>query len=109
MPHVRDGSLRQLSLTALTGLVTFPSFHTAAAVLYLWAFWPVRWIGPAAVAINVVMVLATPICGGHYLVDVFAGIGIAVASILAAKWIADRVLQPAHTADFFVPAAVPTE
>ena len=48
LPLVRDGSLRVLDFDKLTGIVTFPSFHAAAAVLYLWAFWPVRWIGPLA-------------------------------------------------------------
>ena len=89
LPLVRDGSLRVLDFNKLTGIVTFPSFHAAAAVLYLWAFWPVRWIGPIALVTNIAMLLATPICGGHYFVDVFAGIAIATASIMAARWIAD--------------------
>jgi hypothetical protein len=88
---VRDGSLRQLSYTALAGLIAFPSFHAASAVLYLWALWPVRWIGPVAAAANVLMLLATPIVGGHYFVDVLAGIAVAAGSIGVAAHIARRV------------------
>jgi membrane-associated phospholipid phosphatase len=95
LPMVRDGSLRHLSYGRLAGIVTFPSFHAAAAALYLWALWPVRWIGRAALAVNIAMLLATPIGGGHYFVDVFAGIGIAAASVLTAKWLAKRLLRPA--------------
>ena len=62
LPLVRDGSLRHLELTKLAGIVTFPSFHSAAAVLYLWAFWPVRWMRPIAVVANVGMLVATPVC-----------------------------------------------
>jgi len=89
LPLVRDGSLRHLELTKLAGIVTFPSFHSAAAVLYLWAFWPVRWMRPIAVVANVGMLVATPVCGGHYFVDVFAGIAIAAVAIMAARRIAD--------------------
>ena len=93
LPLVRDGSLRHLELTKLAGIVTFPSFHSAAAVLYLWAFWPVRWMRPIAVVANVGMLVATPVCGGHYFVDVFAGIAIAAVAIMAARRIADRLVS----------------
>ena len=110
LPLVRNGMLRVIDFDALTGIITFPSFHAAAAVLYLWAFWPVRWIGPIALAVNVAMLLATPICGGHYFVDVFAGIAIAVAAIIAARAIADRLTRPAKAAAAFAPeSAVPAE
>ena len=96
LPLVRDGSLRELHLTGLTGIVTFPSFHAAAAVLYLWATWPVRWIGPLFAIANIAMLLATPIVGGHYFIDLIAGGGVAVASIVAAQWIAKRATTPAQ-------------
>ena len=79
----------------LTGIVTFPSFHAATAALYLWAFWPVRWFRPVAVVANVGMLLATPLGGGHYFIDVFAGIAVAAAAIIAAQWIAGLLTRPA--------------
>jgi len=94
LPLVRDGSLRHLHLSGLTGIVTFPSFHAAAAVLYIWAFWPVRWIGPLAAVVNIAMLLATPVVGGHYFIDLIAGGAIAAASIMAAQSIAQRINQP---------------
>lgn len=94
LPIVRDGSLRHLELTKLTGIVTFPSFHAAAAVLYLWALWPVRWFRPIAMVANIAMLLATPLGGGHYFVDVVAGIAVATASITAAQWIAGLLTRP---------------
>ena len=44
IPALRDGSLRHLNLSELVGVVTFPSFHSSAAVLFAWALWPVRWV-----------------------------------------------------------------
>ena len=94
LPMVRDGSLHHLELMKITGIVTFPSFRAAAATLYLWALWPVRWFRPIAVVANVAMLLATPLGGGHYFVDVFAGIAIAAAAIMTAQWIAGLLTRP---------------
>ncbi len=80
----RDGALRHLDLLGLGGIVTFPSFHAASAILYAWALWPVRWLRPIIVAVNGVMLAATPIDGGHYFIDLGAGVAIAVLAIAAA-------------------------
>ena len=94
-PRVRDGSLRELDLIHLVGIVTFPSFHAAACVLYLWALWAIWWMRPIVVLTNGLMLLATPIGGGHYFIDVFAGIGIAVLAIAAAKALGARLTRSA--------------
>jgi hypothetical protein len=64
-------------------------------VLYLWAFWAVRWMRPIALLSNGAMMLAPPIGGAHYFVDVFAGIAVAVLAIAAARWIGARVMKRA--------------
>jgi membrane-associated phospholipid phosphatase len=86
IPLVRDGALRHLELFKLAGVVAFPSFHAASAVMYAWAFAPVRGWGPAAMVLNTLMVASTPIVGGHYLTDVVGGIVLAAACIGFAKW-----------------------
>jgi PAP2 superfamily protein len=86
IPSLRAGALRTLDLGHLLGVVTFPSFHAATAVLYGWALWPLRWARPLNLAVNGTMLLATPICGGHYLVDVLAGVTVAISSIYAARY-----------------------
>lgn len=95
VPLLRGGSLRVLDLFQLGGVVTFPSFHAAAAVLYAWALWPVRWIRSLALLPNAAMLVATPIGGGHFLADVIAGIIVAGLSILAACRIGS-ILASAH-------------
>jgi hypothetical protein len=82
---LRDGSLHELRLFFLSGIVSFPSFHAASAVLYMWALWPVRGIGGCAAALNLLMIAATPVIGAHYLVDLAGGIAVAAASIWAVK------------------------
>ena len=85
LPPTRAGILRHLQLLNLGGIVTFPSFHAASAVLYTWALWPLRWSRPLVVLVNGVMLAATPLNGGHYFVDVIAGVAIAVSAIVAAR------------------------
>jgi membrane-associated phospholipid phosphatase len=84
LPFIRDGSLRKLDFNTMGGIITFPSFHAAAAVLSLWAFWAVGWMRPLALIANVGMLLATPLVGGHYFVDVIAGAALAVLAIAVA-------------------------
>jgi hypothetical protein len=88
---VREGVLRQLDLFGLAGIVTFPSFHASSAVLYAWALWPVRWIRPIAVVANVAMLASTPIDGGHYFIDLAAGVAIAVLAVMAARAVSRRI------------------
>jgi membrane-associated phospholipid phosphatase len=84
---LRDGSLRHLELFKLAGIVSFPSFHTASGVLYIWALWPVRYFRWAAIATNAWMIAATPLIGAHYVIDVIGGIGVAAGSVLFTKYL----------------------
>ncbi|MBH5401886.1 phosphatase PAP2 family protein [Bradyrhizobium sp. CNPSo 4010] len=88
---LRDGSLHELHLFFLSGIVSFPSFHAASAVLYMWALWPVRGIGGIAAALNMLMIAATPAIGAHYLIDVAGGIALAAASIWVTKFWVERL------------------
>jgi hypothetical protein len=81
-------------MTSLTlGVLTFPSFHAVSAVLYAWAFWPIRWLRPLALLCNGAMMAATPVGWGHYLVDLLAGIVVAAAAIYAARLIVRRFVD----------------
>jgi PAP2 superfamily len=82
---LRDGSLRHLELFRLAGIVSFPSFHTASAVLYVWALWPVRGFRWATIGANSWMIAAAPVIGAHYVVDLIGGAGVAAGSVFLAK------------------------
>jgi membrane-associated phospholipid phosphatase len=82
---LRTGSLRHLELFELAGITSFPSFHTASGILYAWALWPVRGVRFVSVAINGVMIAATPVTGAHYIIDIIGGIAVAAISIMLAN------------------------
>lgn len=91
---LRDGSVRLLTGIGSEGIITFPSLHAALGVILIMAFWPVRIARWIAVVINALMIVATPIDGSHYLVDVLAGIAIAVLCFAAARALVMQSIDP---------------
>jgi len=89
--HLRSGEMRTLHFGHFAGIITFPSFHAASAILALWGFWPVRWMRPVAIVCNGLLLLSTPIDGGHYFIDVIAGITVAVLAIMGAMALARAI------------------
>lgn len=87
IPALRAHRLTHVDLGALRGLVCAPSFHTTAAMLYMLAAWPIRQLRWPIIAINVVMLLAVPVEGTHYLSDMIGG---AIVAMIA--WAAIRLL-----------------
>jgi hypothetical protein len=78
---IRNGSLSRFAVGDLTGIVAFPSFHTAMAVFLIYVHRsPLRSFIPIAV-LNAAMLLAIPFFGHHYLVDMIAGAAVAAVSI----------------------------
>jgi hypothetical protein len=87
---LRDGSLRRIDIATLQGIITFPSYHAALGTIFIWGFTrlgPVGWIGAAWAGL---MLLATPVDGAHYFVDVFAGIALAMAAMASARILVSR-------------------
>lgn len=81
LKQLRAHSITTLNSAALSGLVSFPSFHAAGAVLLAWGYGKIRYLRWLFLAINAIMwVSAIPI-GGHYLVDLVAGTGLALLMI----------------------------
>jgi hypothetical protein len=89
---LRDGSLTSFDLPQMKGIIAFPSFHAVLAALFTYAHRGWRGFAPVA-ALNTVMLATIPSEGGHYLVDVIAGLAIAGVAILLV-----RMTQPVERA-----------
>jgi membrane-associated phospholipid phosphatase len=85
IPALRNHTVTTIDLGALRGLVCAPSFHTAAGVLYIVTAWPIARLRWTLVPINLAMLLATPVEGTHYLIDMIAGLIVAVAAYAAVE------------------------
>ena len=88
---VRDGSLRTLDGSVITGMITFPSMHAADAVMLAIAFsWLGKWAAPLVV-LNVLMFFSAMLVGAHYAIDLVGGGVLGVASIAASLWLHRRL------------------
>lgn len=87
---LRNGTLRLVALNNFEGLITFPSFHAAVGLLFGWSMWTVRYLRWPIVLINAGMVAAAPIHGPHYIVDLPAGLAVAMIAIVAARRLCER-------------------
>ena len=102
IPELRLHMVHVIDLGALRGLVSAPSFHTASAVLYIAAAWPYRTLRWPLLALNVGMLLSTPVEGTHYLIDMIlgaavAGVGLGLVAALS-DWLSRRPVQAGSTA-----------
>jgi hypothetical protein len=80
---LRDGS-PYLSPDDIRGLIAFPSFHTVlacAATFYARRVW---WLLPILLVVNLAVLPAVLVHGGHHLVDIPAGMVVFLISALAA-------------------------
>lgn len=68
------------------GLISFPSYHAATAILYIWAAWRTPWLKWIVLGVNIAMLLATPVHGSHYFIDIIAGGAVAAVTIAATLW-----------------------
>ena len=77
------GGTSGLSYARTASLVSFPSFHTVAAVLITYAARRHWWSLVPMALLNAVMLAAISPIGGHYLIDMVGGAAVAFASIMA--------------------------
>ena len=82
---VRAGTLRELDLARVEGVVQFPSFHAALTILFTAALARMRYAAVPALLLNGTMLVSTLSIGGHYLVDVLAG-GVIALVVMALVW-----------------------
>ena len=85
----------RIDTQAIKGMVGFPSFHTAEALITLWFARSVKRLFVPFAAFNALNLLACLIQGGHHLIDVIGGLAMASAAI----WISGRLAkEPARSA-----------
>jgi hypothetical protein len=82
---IREGSLREVTTFGVPGLITFPSFHAAGAMLLAWGFAKLGPYGLVFVALNAAMLPCIPAIGSHYFADVLGGILVAGVAIIATR------------------------
>jgi len=78
---LRHHLIRSIDLGQLHGLVCAPSFHAASAVIYIVTAFRIPALRWPIAALNIVMLLATPVEGTHYLTDLLSGMAVACLAL----------------------------
>jgi hypothetical protein len=104
MAALRAGTLKVIgSSGAMQGVVEFPSLHMALALLYPYAMRGVPVLFPVFLVVDVLVILTTPVIGGHHFADLWGGAVVALAAIWItrsayfAKLLADPKPKPAKS------------
>lgn len=88
-----------ISPASVKGLIAFPSYHAVLAFTAVYSMRGVRGLFPIYVVLNLLIIPATPLHGGHHLIDVFAGLALfALGTVLAEKTVA-RMYRQDNLAD----------
>lgn len=82
--HLRSSDHIVMSFANLPGLATFPSFHTITGLFIVYACRDSLYTLVPATFWTAVMLIVTPVYGGHYLIDILAGGAVTAALILCA-------------------------
>ncbi len=77
-----NGSKTIIDLSKLQGIITFPSFHAALAVVLTCSTYGIWYLFVPVLLINIINLLSTSVVGGHYFIDIFAGMAIATIWIV---------------------------
>jgi hypothetical protein len=67
------------------GLIGFPSYHAAMALLAIWYLRDVKILRWPVLILNLAVLLATPVQGGHHAVDVLAAFPVAALAVFLAS------------------------
>ncbi|HEX7852541.1 MAG TPA: phosphatase PAP2 family protein [Sphingobium sp.] len=77
---LRNGHIRDMTQTS-SGLISVPSFHAAAGVLFIWACGRIPYLRWVFFLLNTTMIISAMIIGSHYLVDLIAGVAVSMIAI----------------------------
>lgn len=80
----------------IEGLIGFPSYHTTLAFICAFCAFGIRWLFPAFLLLNLLILPGTLFHGGHHLVDLLAGF----ALFLIGVWAVERILRTNGTAAY---------
>ena len=94
---LRNGTLREINLRRLQGLVSFPSFHAILSLLFIYVVRGIRLAVPLGVIVNIPVIAGTLSAGGHYLIDLVGGVAVTAIAIVLYRVAAAR-LGPKHVA-----------
>lgn len=94
LQRLRDGQLREISWGIKGAIIGFPSFHCIAAIINTWHLWRDPLYRLFGMPLNAALIAASLVLGGHYLIDLIAGVPVAIASLAVTQVIIRVFAKP---------------
>ncbi len=88
--EIRAGGVKTVHIMQLAGIVQFPSYHFALAFLGAYATRGMRFLFPVACVWSLIVMLATPFIGGHFLADLLGSVIVLFLLIRVEAWVQKR-------------------
>lgn len=85
LARLREQSGGVIRAESVFAMVSFPSYHAVAAVLFAWTVWPIKWARTPFLILNALMLAATVVIGIHYVSDVLGGVLVAGFAITLSR------------------------
>lgn len=82
---IRAGTVGKVTPMSNFAIIGFPSYHCSAGLINVWVAWRCRWLRWPIIAMTVPMIAATPVNGGHYVIDLAAAVVVTQIAITLAK------------------------
>ncbi len=84
----------------IRGTISFPSYHTTLALIAMAAARNIKYLYPFFLVLNLLILPATIIHGGHYLFDIMAGVALfALGHYLARRVVLSETLKAANSGE----------
>ncbi len=87
---LHNGTIKTIGDQSIQGVIQFPSFHVALALVLTYAARGRKYLFPLLVELNILLFLSTPSIGGHHFADLWGGVALALLSI----WFVRKVISP---------------
>ncbi len=91
---LHNGTIKTIGDQSIQGVIQFPSFHVALALVLTYAARGRPFLFPLLVEVNILLFLSTPSIGGHHFADLWGGVALALLSILFVRKVISPRLHP---------------
>ncbi|MGL3214937.1 phosphatase PAP2 family protein [Bradyrhizobium sp. BR 1433] len=81
---IRSGSMHVIDMAKVTGIIQFPSFHAALALILILSSRG-TFLFPVYLPLNVLMIFSALTAGGHYLTDIAFGLATVPVAVLVLR------------------------
>ncbi len=79
---LRDGTLSNITVPYVTGIIQFPSFHAALGLIMIFVARGIWFLFLPSLMLNLIVIVSAITEGGHHLIDIMAGLAVVPPAVV---------------------------